>query len=173
MNVRTALRRWLEGKIFVREESGARLHLTNGIIDWEHGSEFDDRLQGGWTMVGLTPVCSTWAVHREMGRTLAGAEPEVRLVRHREFSLITLDRPTWLRGKDSPSFYDRVIRKLVHLHGQADDLYAWLDIFFAFCAGKPVVYYSRYVPTRRFTALPGGIACGSSMSPCSGYRSNC
>ncbi|NLF72438.1 MAG: hypothetical protein GX575_25670 [Candidatus Anammoximicrobium sp.] len=147
IDVRTTLRRWQEGRIFVREESGARLHVTNGIIDWEHGSEFDDRLQGrvdnGWIDPDLLHVGSA---SRDGPYVQVRANPEVRLVR-REFSLITLDRPTWLRGKDSPSFYDEVIAKLVELHGRDDNLYAWLDVFFAFCAGKPVVYYSRYVPS--------------------------
>jgi hypothetical protein len=123
------------------------MYVTNGIIDWEHESEFDDRLQcwvdNGWIDPDRLHVGSA---SRDGPYVQVRANPEVRQVR-REFSLITLDRPTWLRGKDSPSFHDEVIEKLIKLHGSADNLYAWLDVFFAFCAGKPVVYYSRYVPS--------------------------
>ena len=29
----------------------------------------------------------------------------------------------------------------------------WLDVMFAFCSGKPVVYYSRYVPSQEVHAV--------------------
>ena len=40
-------------------------------------------------------------------------------LRHREFSLITLDVPTWLEADDSQSFYGRVIKPLVDLPANA------------------------------------------------------
>ncbi len=147
IDVRTTLRRWHEGKILVREKAGARLHVTNGIIDWEHANELDPDLQapswGGWIDPSLLHVGSA---SRDRPAVTIQQEPFVELVQ-RTFSLITLDCPTSLTQYGSKSFYARVIERLVNEAG--DNLYEWLDVFFEFCAGKPVVYYSRYVPGPR------------------------
>jgi hypothetical protein len=81
-------------------------------------------------------------------------EPWIQLD-HREFSLLTLDCPTWLPGEGKggiKSFYTEVISPLVDLQTyqkEDDNLYSWLEIMFRFCAGKPFAYYSRYVPSPR------------------------
>src|SRR5204863_8227169 len=68
-------------------------------------------------------------------------------VPRREFSLITVDRPTSTTADDQSSFYSRVVRPLVSLPREADNLYGWLTVMFAFCHDKPFVCYSRYVPS--------------------------
>lgn len=45
LDVRTTLRRWHEGTIFVREDRATPVRVTNGIIDWAHASEDDPHLQ--------------------------------------------------------------------------------------------------------------------------------
>jgi len=64
-----------------------------------------------------------------------------------------LDVPTSYPPDESLSFYSRVIEPLVHLPPDDDHLYAWLDVMFAFCAGKPAVYASHYVPGSRVHAV--------------------
>jgi len=75
-------------------------------------------------------------------------------LRRRDFSMISLDAPTWLPAPDTKSFYARVITPLLALPRSGDDhLYGWLDVMFAFCERKLVVYYSRYVPGPRIHAI--------------------
>jgi hypothetical protein len=71
-------------------------------------------------------------------------------------SLVTLDRRNDA-PRDSPGgFFNRVIGPLLELilegEGQ-DDLEAWLRVFFAFARGKPVAYFSRYVPGPKIQAV--------------------
>jgi hypothetical protein len=50
-----------------------------------------------------------------------------------------------------------------------DNLYAWLEIMFTFCAGKPFVYDSRYVQAQEFTELR---LCITSESCISRFRNS-
>jgi hypothetical protein len=77
------------------------------------------------------------------------------------FSFLTVDRPTEGENpaRHERSFYWEVILPQVNLKSTAsDNLYGWLDVMFAFCSGKPVVYYSRYVPSPKVTRLPSATA---------------
>ena len=51
--------------------------------------------------------------------------------------------------------FDGVIQRLVNLQRDPamDDLYSWLDVVFAYAAGKPFVYCSRYQPSPRVFGL--------------------
>ena len=154
IDVKATLRHWKEGRLYVREDRGERLTVTNGAIDYT--SEREDstvlrglgrpRGRGGWVDPSLTSVGSA---SREIRHDVIQDVPCHVTLRHREFSLITLDVPTWLEADDSQSFYGRVIKPLVDLPAERDHLYGWLDLMFAFCRGKPFVYYSRYVPGPR------------------------
>ena len=59
-----------------------------------------------------------------------------------------LDCPTYLehpRGRQT--FWDAVIAPLLSVQNtSADNVYTWFETMCHFCAGKPLVYYSRYRP---------------------------
>ena len=153
LDLRATIRDWKDGSIHVREEQTGRLHFTNGIIDFSSTSDQARVLQGyrtgnrtGWVDPDFEHVGSA---SRHARADVLQEEPCWVQRSWREFSMITLDRPTWLREGDANSFYGRVIEPLLALKGKRDNLYEWLDVMFAFCARKPVVYYSRYVPSLR------------------------
>jgi hypothetical protein len=154
IDVRATLRHWKEGRLYVREDRGEWLTVTNGAIDYTSEREDSTVLRGlgrrggraGWVDPSLTSVGSA---SREIRVDVIQKVPCHVTLRHREFSLITLDVPTWLEADDSRGFYSRVIKPLVHLPAERDHLYGWLDVMFAFCRGKPFAYYSRYVPGPR------------------------
>jgi hypothetical protein len=76
---------------------------------------------------------------------------------HREVSLITLDAPTWIKGKTGAqqSFYDTVILGLLALRKTPNNnnIYGWLEIMFKFCRNKPFAYYSHYKPSSRILSI--------------------
>jgi len=46
-----------------------------------------------------------------------------------------------------PTFWKAVIEPLLDVQGTSgDNLYTWFETMCSFCAGKPLVYYSRYRP---------------------------
>ena len=128
------------------------------MIDWTSDSEQSDVLQrrhdGGWNdpdspHVGNASREFDHQVLEHYGKAQA-------TLRTRQWSAFTLDCPTYL---DEPAgretFFDTVITKLVDIQGQpkSDNLYGWLRVVFAYAAGKPFVYYSRYVPSARVFEL--------------------
>jgi hypothetical protein len=157
LDVRATLKHWVEGKIFVREERRGTLNFTNAAIDWTGTTEYSDQLQGrkpgAWTDPSQDRLGS---YSKEYGHKMKviQEDPWIQLS-HREFSLLTLDLPTWRKGEGKggvKSFYTEVIYPLVELQShqmENDNLYSWLEIMFRFCAGKPFAYYSRYAPSPR------------------------
>jgi hypothetical protein len=127
--------------------------ITNGIVDWTSADESSEVLQGvvpgGW----IDPDCErVGSVSRELNSTMEVIqETPFHLQRnYREFSFITLDCPTVEAGKPAmqSAFRKGVITPLIEMKSSPDDnLYGWLDVMFAFCSGKPVAYFSRYVPS--------------------------
>ena len=69
-------------------------------------------------------------------------------LRHREWSVFMLDTPTYVDHPNGrTTFWDTVINELLEVQGTTqDNLHTWFDTMCRFCAGKPLVYYSRYVP---------------------------
>jgi len=153
IDVRETLRRRHEGRVYIRSERPEPGGVTNAVIDWEHRSEGDVRLQrhndSGWIDPSLRHVGS---VSREGDGSMVSEEPHVRLV-CRHFSMVSLDVPTWTPGADHSTFYGRVIQRLLMIPHDRDNIYGWLDVFFEFCAGKPLAYYSRYTPSARIHAV--------------------
>jgi hypothetical protein len=150
LDARATIRSRAQGdrQIFVKEQSRGRLRFTNAIVDWTSASERSDILQGrtrgGW--IDPSPPdfgCASWEVRE---REMLQSDPYHVQRDTREYSFITVDLPNVL--PDRPSFYDKVILPLVQLRDGAkpNDVYAWLDVFCAFCAGKRVAYFSQYVP---------------------------
>ena len=88
--------------------------------------------------------------------------------RPREWSFVTLDHPTFETGPEEGAFWTRVIKPLLDLENtRKDDLCEWLKLVFAFCEGKPFVYYSQYLPSARIHAL----ALAHKVHFCNGARS--
>jgi hypothetical protein len=75
--------------------------------------------------------------------------------RPREWSMITLDAPTFTAGPiRRQTFYKAVICPLIAVQGRpTDHIYTWLETMFTFCSGKPFVYFSQYQPSARIVAL--------------------
>lgn len=152
IDVRTTLRHWSDGTIYVRDTREETLTITNGLIDYSSAREDadvlrglggDDVTRGGWVDPSYTQIGSA---SREIRNDVIENDPCHVTLRYRELSLVTLDAPT--SAPDGlPSFYDHVVTRLLALTPAADNLYGWLDVMFAFCAGKPFVYYSRYRPS--------------------------
>lgn len=143
-----------EDHLHIRRGQGGRLRFTNGVIDWCNDLEHTDFLQGnaggGWIDPDFTSIGS--ASRERDDRVLLQEDPYHLQRNRRDFSLITLDLPTMTR--DGPSFYDKVILPLVErVGGPFDTLYDWLAVMFAFCAGKPFAYYSRYAPSPKIHRL--------------------
>jgi hypothetical protein len=68
--------------------------------------------------------------------------------RHREWSVLTPDCPTYLdRAGERQTLWHTVIKNLLSVAGTTgDNLYSWFEPMCRCCAGKPLVYYSRCVP---------------------------
>lgn len=139
--------------------------FSNGIVDWTNADEETPLLQGelpgGWIDPDCLHVGGASRVRDDTRRVLGEVPAQVFLER-RELSFITLDVPTWVedRNRRSESLYERLIADLVDLkETERDTLYGWLEVVFRFCAGKPLVYYSRYVPGEqiRFIADLNGV----------------
>lgn len=156
LDVRATLKNWAKGTIYVREEQRGHLNFRNGVIDWVNASEHSDILTGkkagGWIDPDFVQLGSC---SRETD-TMELLQEDPRTQRdHREFTLITLDAPTFVPAatpgvtKPGPkTFFALVIQPLIDIRGtKNDNLYGWLNIMFAFCSGKPFAYYSRYVPS--------------------------
>ena len=142
-------------------EPGLGLPITNGIVDFTSREEASAILSGlapdgdraGWVDPSCTRVGS---VSREVTTPVVLQEAPCHVsLRQRAFSMVTLDVPTSYPPDESRSFYSQVIEPLVNMPPGDDHLYTWLDVMFAFCAGKPVVYASHYVPGPRVHAVAG------------------
>lgn len=131
--------------------------VTNGVIDFTSMSERSAVLRGvapgGWIDPSLEHVGS--ASRETTPHEVLQDLPCHVTLRRREFSMVTLDAPTSFPADESQSFYSRVIEPLVNLPRRDDHIYGWLDLMFRFCVGKPVVYYSQYVPGPRIYAVAG------------------
>jgi hypothetical protein len=159
LDVRATLRNWAEGKIYVREEQRGHQNFRNGAVDWINASEHSDHLTGkvpgGWIDPDLKRLgsCSRETTKYDVLQKDPWGQRD-----RRDFTLMSLDLPTSrhteLPDSDLPTFYDRVIHPLLGLkNSPKDTLYAWLEIMFEFCAGKPFAYYSRYVPSPKIHSL--------------------
>lgn len=134
--------------------------FSNGIVDWT-GTEEDSPLlrgeiPGGWIDPDCLHVGAVSRV-RDDTRRLLSLEPEIALER-REFSFVTLDAPTWVEDslRRHRSLFRQLISDLVDLQGTGyDNLYGWLDLMFGFCAGKPLAYFSRYIPGEQIRDIAG------------------
>jgi len=156
VDVRATIRRWHEGRVYVREHDRTRVRITNGLIDFDSDVEASpvnlNDASGrptGWVDPSLLHVGSaSW----EIGPVeVVQREPAHVTRRVRRVSLLTLDAPTYLPRDDTKSFYGRVIKQLVdrEFRRGRNDLYSWLAVMFAFCRNKPFAWYSRYVPGAR------------------------
>ena len=146
-------------RLYFREEQRRGLNIRNGVIDWtsddEQAAVLHRRPSGGWSDPDSPHVGS---VSREFTHTVLESFGEAQVtLRTREWTAITLDHPTTVPDQDlfSDTFYQTVISELVDIQGEryADNLYGWLGIVFKFAAGKPFVYYSRYVRSPRVFRL--------------------
>jgi hypothetical protein len=133
--------------------------ITNAVIDYESAAEGCSMHQGldeagergGWWDPSYSHVGTCSRCVRPP--TPLEEAPYPASLHGRAFSMVTLDRPTWIPPNDEGSFYQQVIEPLVNLPGEEDHLYRWLDIFFAFARGKFVAYYSRYDPGERIEEI--------------------
>lgn len=155
VDVRNTIRHWKDGTVYVREQANAQLRITNAVIDFTSHTERSVVLQGkgkgrnhaGWIDPDCTHVggCSREATEAVVLQN----QPCSVTLRKREFSFVTLDCPTWIKGGRGVTFFDRVINPLVNLPTGANNLYDWLEIMFRFCQRKTVAYYAEYVPSLR------------------------
>jgi hypothetical protein len=179
LDIRATIRHWHMKEIYVREPLRFLVRVTNGLIDWTSRSENSWILQNAAAMAVRNPFYSD-AEDYSHGRGRGGwIDPSFssvgsasRTVRvpvelqskpfwmqqdHRELSLITLDTPTYIKGKSGTrkDFYDLVISKLVELSEEPDknNIYGWLEIMFNFCRNKPFAYYSLYKPSARILSI--------------------
>lgn len=140
------------------EEPGGP-EITNAVIDYTsdyegtpaHDGYDHDADRAGWIDPSYTNVGS--CSRQFSDAKVLQDEPCHVTLNDRELSLVTLDRPTWIPPDDSGSFYQEVIRPLMALEPGDDDLYGWLTLFFRFCSGKPVAYFSRYTPGPKIYAV--------------------
>jgi hypothetical protein len=125
--------------------------LQKGGLGLSEEASYQVESKGGWIDPDLQNVGSA---SLEVRTPVEVQKKPFRVQRnYRELSLITLDAPTWLKGDDTRSFYDRVIKQLVELPPSGSNLYSWLRIMFAFCRKKPFAYCSRYKPGPRVHAI--------------------
>ncbi len=179
IDVRATLRHWHEGTLFVREPTRERVRITNAVIDFEGRTESSAFLRGEhppateaerdphlfWPASDAGAIAPwTDSDHLRIGsisrlcrvnETLRDRPLVQRL--HRGLSLVTLDAANDAPGEPTDGFVNRVIIPLVDLAAlqteMRDDLESWLRIFFAFARGKPVAYFSRYVPGPKIQAV--------------------
>lgn len=157
LDIRTTIRFWHEDQIYVRQHQPTSDIIRNGVIDWSNRTEASEILRGGggsspgWNDPDSTVIGS---VSRAVGHdTIATQGESVVTLRAREWSFVTLDHPTFETRPGAGALWDRVIMPLVDLENGRDDVYAWLELVFQFCEGKPFVYYSQYMPSARVHAL--------------------
>ncbi len=157
LDVRTTIRFWHEDQVYVRRHLQGSESIRNGVIDWTSRAEDSKILRGGggpgagWNDPDSTAIGS---VSRAVGHETIGTQGESEATRRtREWSFVTLDHPTFETRPGTGAFWDRVIEPLLDLQTVREDVYDWLEVMFAFCEGKPFVYYSQYVPSARIYAL--------------------
>jgi hypothetical protein len=163
VDARETIRHWHDGTVFVRERAPHRLQVTNALVDFTNEVETSDLLQGrevdpggskGWRYAGWadpsSPRFGSASVNYRYD--VLQEKPCLLQTTWRELSLLTLDCPNWIEKDDTQSFYGKVIRKLVDWPRDRD-LYAWLDVMFEFCRGKPFGYFSRYRPSTRIEQI--------------------
>jgi hypothetical protein len=154
LDVRATIRHWQDGTLYVREKRRGALRFTNGVIDWTSRTERSPILwnrgasgQAGWNDPDSPHVgsCSREVQPHDVLFSLGQSEATLR---HREWSVLTLDCPTYLdRPRGRQTFWGAVIEHLLSVQGTSEDhLHTWFEAMCRFCAGKPLVYYSRYVP---------------------------
>lgn len=131
----------------------------SGIVDWTDKEEDSPLLKGeipgGWIDPDCLHVGAVSRVRNDTRQLLAALPGEIALER-REFSFVTLDAPTWVEDplRRYRSLFQQLISDLVDLRGTgADNLYGWLDFMLGFCTGKPLAYFSRYVPSERIQTM--------------------
>ena len=157
VDVRATIRHWQDDRLYVREARRGAMNFTNGVIDWTSSTERSPVLwnlgandRGGWNDPDSPHVgsCSREVQPHDVLFSLGQSEATLR---HREWSVLTLDCPTYLdRPGGRRTFWDAVIKNLLSVAGTTgDNLYSWFQTMCCFCAGKPLVYYSRYVPGPR------------------------
>jgi hypothetical protein len=160
VDVRDTIRHWKDGTVYVCEQANAQLRITNAIVDftsqsersWVLRGEARDKWDAGWTDPSSSHVgtCSREATEP----TKLQDQPFHVGLRRRDFSLVSLDCPNFVKDTRKKTFWDQVILPLVYLVKKKDDnLYGWLDIMFRFCQRKTVAYYSAYVPSSRVTRI--------------------
>ncbi|HOG29123.1 MAG TPA: hypothetical protein PLT35_07575 [Vicinamibacterales bacterium] len=163
VDVRATIRFWHQDHIYVREEQRGLLNVRNGAIDWSDEEDSDvpsGRAAGGWNDPDSVRVGSA-SRETEAAEVLSQAGESLVTRRRREWSLMTLDLPTFRPaggGGTRPgpdTFFGHVIEPLLSIKGEPgqDHVYGWLEAMFKFCAGKPFAYYSRYRPSPRIHAL--------------------
>jgi hypothetical protein len=158
LEVRTTIRFWHEDQVYVRRQPQRTESIRNGVIDWTSSAEDSRTLRGGggreagWNDPDSTAI---GCVSRVVGHETIGRQGQSEVTRRpREWSFVTLDHPTFETGSGEGAFWTRVIQPLLDLENSGkDDVYEWLKLVFAFCEGKPFVYYSQYVPSARIHAL--------------------
>jgi hypothetical protein len=157
LDVRTTIRFWHEDRIYVRQPQRTSDTIRNGVIDWSSRTEDSKILRGGggsapgWNDPDSTVIGS---VSRAVGRDTSWRQGESEVKRpQRHWSFVTLDHPTFETRPGVGALWNRVIKPLLDLKKGRDNIYHWLDLVFAFCEGKPFVYYSQYVPSARIHAL--------------------
>jgi len=170
IDVRATLRHWHEGTLFVREPTREKVRITNAVIDFEGRTESAAFLRGERppTSQAGSSQCVFWP--DSDGVIIPWTESEKlrigsisRLCRvndtvqehplvqrlHRGLSFVSLDRPNDAPRDAHGGFFGQVIEPLLSLvldPEEEDALESWLRVFFAFTRGKPVAYFSRYVP---------------------------
>jgi hypothetical protein len=164
LDVRATIRHWHDDTLYVRDARRGALRFTNGVIDWTSTSEQSPLLWnqgagagGGWNDPD-SPHVGTCSREVQPHDVLVSAGESEATLRHREWSMITLDCPTYLdRPKGRRTFWKAVIEDLLAVQGSDEDhVHTWFETMCRFCAGKPLVYYSRYRPGARLFAIARG-----------------
>jgi hypothetical protein len=173
IDIRATIQHWQMGDVYVREPLRSSVRVTNGLIDWTNRNEnswilqnnlessvrgptYSDGIEsGGWIDPDLLGVGSaSWTVRTPVELQ---SKPFWMQQNYREVSLITLDTPTWIKGKSGArkSFYDSVIKGLLALKRKPENnnIYGWLEVMFNFCRNKPFAYYSLYKPSPRILTI--------------------
>lgn len=120
-----------------------RSPVNQGLVVWRGNSpwtDFDAHEVGSCSRHGLPPL-------------VIQETPYYTTVNQRDFSFVSLDVPTWSSDDEEASFSHRVRRLLMRIPDSRDHLYAWLHVFFDFCAGKEVAYLSHYKPSQRIRRM--------------------
>ena len=137
--------------------------MTNAVIDFRelhsraqppraaravHSYEDGDFRAGGWVAPNLWHV---GCVSRQSVPEEERAGFPCHVIRyHRAFTLLSLDAPTVSFGITMPvddTFWGKVIHRLVRLPPARNSPTDWLQIFFRYCAGKVVAFFSNQPPS--------------------------